>query len=86
MANPTLDPVPVINATPASSVTVQLVGRDADAKTWTGTGTVTDGAGGTGTTSITIVVGDPLTYALTITGLTVTPVAGSPGRFTVAIP
>jgi hypothetical protein len=86
MANPTLDPVPVINTVPGQAVTVQLVGRDADAKTWTGTGTVTDGQGGQGTTAITIVVGDPLTYQLVMPGLTVTPVAGQPGRFTVAIP
>ncbi len=91
MAAPIIDSM---TATPASvapkgAFVVTIVAHDPDNRSWTLTGNVTDTAGNLIQSSVTVAVGDTLTFALmapTGSGFVITPRAGQPNVFDCVAP
>ncbi len=86
MAAPIIDSITATPATvlPKGAFVVTVVAHDPDNRSWSLTGNVTDSTGNLVQSTVTVNVGDTLTYALvapTGSGFTITPRAGQPNVF-----
>lgn len=83
MALPIIDAITAAPSTvaPGGRFVVTIVAHDPDARVGTLTGTVTDASGSAAQASAVVTISDPLTYALSGAGFTITARAGSPGVF-----
>ena len=91
MAAPIIDSITASPATVLSKqpFVVSIVAHDPDNRSWTLTGNVTDTTGNLVQSSVTVNVGDTLTYALTAptgSGFVITPRAGQPNVFDCVAP
>lgn len=74
---------------PKGAFVVTIVAHDPDNRSWTLTGNVMDTTGSLVQSSVTVAVGDTLTYALTAptgSGFVITPRAGQPNVFDCVAP